>query len=207
LPDLVAPEVPGQVVAPVAAKLVKGNGLSVPVRVPAAPGLYRLVATLHQSDGLAFDAATQTLLPALVVRVTGPRAAVYAAPLAATARAGQPFSLKVAVSNLGSTAWGHPASRPAVGEAELQPASRATLLARWVGLSAYLPAGSLPAGTASSILPAGLAPGATATAQFNLTAPPAPGEYLIVLDVLDPVAGSLAALGVPPGVVRVTVGL
>jgi hypothetical protein len=41
--------------------------------------------------------------------------------------------------------------------------------------------------------------------SFSLAAPAAPGEYLVVLDVLDPAAGSLAALGVPPGIIRVTV--
>ncbi len=204
--DLVAPEVPGEVVAPVRAKLVAGGGISVPVRVPATPGLYRLVATLHQSDGLAFDAATQALLPALVVRVTGPSTAVYGVPPTANARAGQPFTLSVDVTNLGTSAWGHPASVPMIGEAELVPASRATLVARWIALTTALSSGDPAGATASSILPAGLAPGATTTAAFNLTAPAVPGDYLVVLDVVDPVAGSLASLGVPPGIVRVTVG-
>jgi hypothetical protein len=39
-----------------------------------------------------------------------------------------------------------------------------------------------------------------------MSAPPAAGEYLLVLDVVDPVTGSMAATGVPPGIVRVTVG-
>jgi hypothetical protein len=206
LPDLVVPEVAGELVAPVRAKYLGSGGLSVAVRVPSAPGLYRLVATLHEADGLAYDAATQALVPALVVRVTGPRTAVYGVPATATARAAKPFTLSVDVSNLGNTAWGHAASRPAVGEAELIPAARATLVGRWISLGA---AGGDPtgaAGTGSTILPAGLAPGATVTAQLNLTGPVVPGEYLLVLDVLDPDSGSLAALGVPPGIVRVTVG-
>src|SRR5207247_8468059 len=51
--DLVVPERPGELVAPVRAKLLKGGGLAVPVRLPATPGLYRLVATIHGSDGVA----------------------------------------------------------------------------------------------------------------------------------------------------------
>ena len=206
LPDLVTPEVAGELVAPVRAKVLATGGLSVPVRIPAAPGLYRLVATLHESDGLAYDASTQALVPALVVRVTGPRTAVYTVPASATGRAGQPFPFVVDVTNLGSTPWGHAASRPTRGDAELIPASRATLVARWISLGATVDPTDPTSGTGSSILPAGLAPGATVTTQLMLTAPVVPGEYLLVLDVLDPDSGSLAALGVPPGIVRVTVG-
>ena len=32
-----------------------------------------------------------------------------------------------------------------------------------------------------------------------------PSLLFVVIDVIDPVVGSLAALGVPPGIVRVTV--
>jgi hypothetical protein len=206
LPDLVVPEVAGELVAPVRAKVLATGGLSVPVRIPASPGLYRLVATLHEADGLAYDASTQALVPALVVRVTGPRTAVYTVPASAMGRSGQPFALVVDVTNLGSTPWGHPAARPTRGDAELVPASRATLVARWISLGATVGPTDPTSGSGSSILPAGLAPGATVTTQLSLTAPVAPGEYLLVLDVLDPDSGSLAALGVPPGIVRVTIG-
>ena len=206
LPDLVTPEVAGELVAPVRAKVLASGGLSVPVRIPAAPGLYRLVATLHESDGLAYDASTQALVPALVVRVTGPRTAVYTVPATAMARAGQPFLLLVDVTNLGSTPWGHAASRPTRGDAELIPASRATLVARWISLGAAVGPADPASGSGTSILPAGLAPDATVTTQLTLTSPVVPGEYLLVLDVLDPDSGSLAALGVPPGIIRVTVG-
>ncbi|HEY7970193.1 MAG TPA: hypothetical protein VID95_09385, partial [Candidatus Limnocylindrales bacterium] len=199
LPDLVTPEVAGELVAPVRAQVLASGGLSVPVRIPAAPGLYRLVATLHEADGLAYDASTQALVPALVVRVTGPRTAVYTVPASATGQAGQPFALVVDVTNLGSTPWGHAASRPTRGDAELIPASRATLVARWISLGATVGPADPASSSDSSILPAGLAPGATVTTQLTLTAPVVPGEYLLVLDVLDPDSGSLAALGVPPG--------
>jgi len=38
-----------------------------------------------------------------------------------------------------------------------------------------------------------------------MAAPVVAGEYLLVLDGVDPRTGSLAAAGVPPGIVRVTV--
>lgn len=200
------PEQPGEVVAPVAAKRLRTGGISVRVTVPSTPGLYRLVATVHQPDGVAYDAATQALVPALVVRVTGPISATYGAPTTATAVAGASFALNVRVTNLGRSAWGHPAQSQSVSAAELEPASRARLVARWVDLGGAA-AAPVPAagGVVNSILPAGLAPGASVNAAFVLTAPAAPGEYLLVLDVVDPVTGSLAAAGVPPGIVRVTV--
>jgi hypothetical protein len=203
IPDLVVPEVAGELVAPVAARHLKGGGLSVPVRVPRTPGLYRLVATLHESDGLAYDAATQALIPALVVRVTGPQTATYSVAPTAAATAGQPVNLAVSVANLGGTAWGHAAVTPKIGEAEMQPAARAILIASWVSLGS---ANSVASGIGgATVLPAAMAPGSTATVQVSLTAPAKAGDYLVVLDVVDPTSGSLAALGVPPGIVRVTV--
>jgi hypothetical protein len=204
--DLVVPERPGEVVAPVKAKRLPSGGISVPVTIPSTPGLYRLVATIHQPDGVAYDAATQALVPALVVRVTGPLTATYGAPATATAPSGQAFDLHVRVTNLGRSAWGHPAEIPSVGVAEREPASRASLVARWVDLGGLGgSSGDSSLTVANAILPAGLPPRATVDVDVLLTAPTAPGEYLLVLDVVDPVTGSLAAAGVPPGIVRVTV--
>jgi hypothetical protein len=200
--DLVTPEVLGAVVAPVAASRTKA-GISVPVRVPTKPGLYRLVGTIHGSDGVAFDAATQALMPALIVRVTGALSARYDAPAAAFATTGGSFKLRVGVTNLGAAAWGAAAVNHHIGGAEVEPARQATLVARWVNLSGQ--AGGAPAEERTSVLPAGLAPGASATAVFTLTAPTAPGDYLLLLDVITPQGGSLAIAGVLPGLVRVNV--
>jgi hypothetical protein len=203
--DLVVPEQPGEVVAPVAAKVIAGGGLAVPVRIPTNPGLYRLVATIHGADGVAFDAATQALLPALVVRVIGDATAVYSLPPTALTKSGQPFSLTVRVTNLGRAPWGHAATLRRLELGENEPASRAVLVARWVGLGGSGDPAVTPAGAiATTILPAGVAPGSWADAAFAMTAPVA-GEYLLVLDVVDPRTGSLAAAGVPPGIVHVTV--
>jgi hypothetical protein len=203
--DLVVPEQPGELVAPVKATRLATGGILVPVTIPSIPGLYRLVATVHQPDGVAYDAATQALVPALVVRVTGPITATYGAASTADIAAGAAFTLEVRVTNLGQNAWGHPAQSNAIGRAELEPASRATLVARWVDLGAADPLAPTRSGVANSMLPAGLARGASVLVQVLLTAPVRPGEYLLVLDVVDPVSGSLAAAGVPPGIVRVSV--
>jgi hypothetical protein len=200
--DLVSAEVPGEVVAPVAAKRTAG-GLSVPVKVPTAGGLYRLVATVHQSDGVAFDAASQALVPALIVHVTGRLTATYEAPAAINATAGKPVTLRVTVTNLGATAWGSPAVAARVGGAELQPARRATVVARWVDLASG--SAGLPAQDSSSLLPPGLAPRQSSKAVLGLTAPLIPGEYLVFVDVIIPGTGSLAVAGVPPALIRVSV--
>ena len=200
--DLVMPEVLGSVVAPVAARRTR-SGIAVAVRVPAQPGLYRLVGTIHGSDGVAFDAATQALMPALIVRVTGAMAARYDAPATAYASAGEAFKLKVGVTNLGAAAWGAKAVDHQVGGAEAEPARRATLVARWVSLSSE--PSEAPAAERASVLPAGLAPGSSASVAFKLTAPKVAGEYLLLLDVIAPQTGSLASAGVAPGLVRVSV--
>jgi hypothetical protein len=201
--DLVSPEVPGEIVAPVAAKRTT-NGLSVPVKVPTAAGLYRLVATIHEADGVAYDAASQALVPALIVRVTGRLTARYDAPTAVSGVAGQQVQVRVKVTNLGATAWGSPAMAPTLDGAELVPARRATLVARWVKLAAGSAGGSI-ASDSSSLLTPGLAPRESATAVLDLTAPVTPGEYLVLIDVVVPGTGSLAIAGVPPALVRVSV--
>jgi hypothetical protein len=202
--DLVSPEVAGEIVAPAAARKVAG-GLSVAVKIPTTPGLYRLVATIHQADGVAFDAATQALVPALIVRVTGRLTATYVAPGAVAAVAGKTVDVPVTVSNLGTTAWGSAAvaGRRGLTGAEFAPARRATVVARWIDLSSSHNGAVIP--ESSALLPPGLAPRHAATAVLRLPAPGAPGEYLVLIDVLVPNLGSLAIAGVPPALVRVSV--
>ena len=57
-----------------------GKGLSVGVTYPSAPGLYRLVVTLHDSTGVAYDAPTQSKLTSAIVRVGGLYSAAFGAP-------------------------------------------------------------------------------------------------------------------------------
>ena len=203
--DLVVPEHSGEIVAPVRATRLPTGGIAVRVAVPSTPGLYRLVATIHQADGVAYDAATQALVPALVVRVTGPLAATYEAPLTATVAAGTAFTIKVRVTNLGRSAWGLPTEVDRIRGAVTEPAMPATVVARWVDLDAVGAPASPTGSVGHADLPAVLAPGASVDVDVPLQAASATGEYLLVLDVVDPVVGSLAAAGVPPGIVGVTV--
>jgi hypothetical protein len=205
----VTPEVLGEVVSPVAATPMR-SGVGVAVTVPSTPGLYRVVATIHGPDGVAFDAETQALVPALIVRVTGPLSAAYQAPAVAVATAGGALDLPVGVSNLGAQAWGRPAVVNPSRRQVLEPAQRAALVGRWIDLgdaAAGSAAGPIPAADASASLPVGLKPGASAGVVLHLTAPTRPGVYLLLLDVVTPESGSLAAAGVAPAIVRVSVGL
>jgi hypothetical protein len=199
---LVAPEQTGDVVAPAGLKL-GAKYLSVPVAIPAAPGRYRLTITLHDGDGVAYDAATQAVLPTLAVRVTGDiDGAILVAPTA-TLTAGTNAELPVRVVNLGKAAWGHGAVVDTRSHFDIDPAVAATLVGRWLSLSDDTTT-PVPA-NARVDLPAGLEPRDTVDATLALGVPERPGDYLLVLDVLTPEHGSLTAAGVEPTIVRVTV--
>ncbi len=197
--SLVEPERLGSVVEPVRA----GGGptrITATVRLPAQPGRYRLVATLHDATGVAYDAATQALIPGVIIRVSGDVGARYLVAKTAKATAGEPFELRTGVANVGATTWGHRriADRVRIAEEALQ----ATLVAQWVSLT---PSTDAMPPLMRLWLPGGMEFGMTARGTLTGTAPTAPGDYLLMLDVIDPQLGSLAAHGIEPGLVRVTV--
>ena len=203
--DLVVPERAGDVVAPVAVKIGK-TSLVVPVALPGAPGRYRLTVTLHDADGVAYDAATQALLPSLSVRVTGDYDGAIEVVPTAQLTAGQEVLLELRVVNLGRTAWGHGVIQTPSSAVREVPAEAATVVGRWLPLSAG--AALTPDETthrADARLPIGLAPGASAEAILGLSTPKVAGDYLLVLDVVTPERGSLIASGADPTLVRVTV--
>jgi len=203
--DLVVPERLGDVVSPVAVKIGK-TSLAVPLTFPAAAGRYRLTVTLHDADGVAYDATTQAQMSSLIIRVTGDfDGAIQAAPTAGLA-AGTGFSLGVRVTNLGKTQWGNDAVKPVSNLSGWIPARAATVIGRWIPLSEGAALPTDPAvQTASSDLASVLAPGKSAIATLALTAPSAAGQYLLLLDVMTPERGSLLATGGDPTIVRVTV--
>jgi hypothetical protein len=204
--DLVVPEKIGDVVAPAAVRVGK-KALSVPVTFPTVPGRYRLTVSLHDRDGVAYDAATQALIPSLIVRVTGDfDGAIQAAPTA-DLTAGVKVTLGVRVVNLGTSVWGHAAvaapSGVKFGWAAAQPAY---VVGRWIPLSLTAALSTDPAAqVVGEPLPVGLKPGVNVEAALDLTAPPAAGDYLLLLDIVTPERGSLIASGANPTLVRVTV--
>jgi hypothetical protein len=203
--DLVVPEQIGDVVSPAPVKIGK-TAITVPVTLPTAPGRYRLTITLHDADGVAYDAATQALLPSLIVRVTGDfDGAIQVAPTAAL-KAGTGLALGIRVVNLGVAAWGHKAIPPTSNLSGYVKAEAATVVGTWIPLSAGAAAPVDPAAPdLSARLTIALAPGKSADATIELTAPAAAGDYLLLLDIVTPEHGSLAAAGGNPTLVRVTV--
>jgi hypothetical protein len=202
---LVVAELTGDVVSPSAVKIAK-KALQVPVTLPATPGRYRLTVTLHDSNGVAYDAATQALIPTLVVRVTGDFDGDIQAVATADLQAGSDVALGVHVRNLGVAAWGTEAIKPVSNLSGWVPAKIAKLTGRWIPLAggAALPVDAADQ-AASADLPIGLAPGASVDTTLILKTPKASGSYLLLLDVVTPDGGSLVAYGADPTLVRVTV--
>ena len=199
--DLVAPEAPGTIVTPARATLSRGR-LKLTVGMPEAPGTYRLTTTIHGFDGVAFDAATQALVPVLTVRVSQSLSVAYGVVSDLAIPAGTSKVVPVRVANDGLLAW---ALAPVVGEDLIDPLPArarppARLVAHWL---------SLGVGTTTdandSISPVRVDPGGEATVRLTLVAPAATGDYLVFLDIVSPLQGSLAASGVPLGQIRVTV--
>jgi hypothetical protein len=195
--SLVEPERLGSVVEPVAAR-TGPTRIVARLSLPEAAGRYRLVLSLHDATGVAFDATTQTLLPGLLIRISGDVGARYLVSTTARATAGERFELRAAVVNVGATTWGSLGTR---GRIRLAEDAQAVLAAHWVSLTGD----GTPPGDIRIHLPAELAGGATARVTLAGTAPATAGQYLLVIDVIDPELGSLAAQGIEPALVRVTV--
>jgi hypothetical protein len=203
--DLVVPEQLGDVVSPAKVKFGK-TAMVIPVKMPTQPGRYRLSIWLHDAEGVAYDAATQALVPPLIVRVTGDfDGAIQVAPTAVLA-AGAKADLDLRVVNLGRTSWGHIATPTPYNERAVIPPQEAIVSARWVPLSS---GAALPTDpndqAAQTALPIGLAPGKAFNGTIGLKAPTVAGQYMLVLDVVTPERGSLVASGAEPTLVRVTV--
>jgi hypothetical protein len=213
---LIAPERVGDVVAP--AKLaITSTRMSFYVAVPSTPGRYRLTVTLHDGEGVVYDAATQAMVPTRIVRVTGDNDAGVIAPQQVEMTAGQAEELSIWIGNLGKAPWGKkaaPINRSTdadMRQSDLDRATHARLTGTWLALGGLDDPIQLAAAAAASVttfeLPAGFAPRAAVKADLLVFAPSAPGEYLLILDILTPEVGSLSAQGVDPTVIRVHVAV
>jgi hypothetical protein len=199
-PDVsnVRAEDPGELVT-VSDTKIHGGILRAAVTLPAVPGSYRLTTTLHDPDGIAYDRATQALLPALIVRVAGTLSAGFSADDEITLVSDRTVVLPVRVANTGTVAWAEaPAPDDTVDPRNAAPVP--WLVGRWVRLDGLTTAVPAPA-----TAPAFVAPGASDVVRLPITAPPETGTYLLLLDVDTPAAGSLAALGSAPALVRIIV--
>ena len=188
------PESPGTLVSPTDLAIGEKT-MSLSAALPKVPGHYRLTITLHDGDGVAFDASSQALMRTVVVRVTGELDGALAVAPSATFAAGTTVQLPIGAVNLGKAPWGHAATGA-------DPASAASIIGHWVPLD-LLSAGVPP--DVSTDLAAGLAPNKPAEATLDLAVPSAPGDYLLVLDIVTPERGSLAAAGIDPTIIRIHV--
>ncbi len=224
--DLVAPEASDSLLV---TRPARGTGRhrTVTFRIPARPGLYRLVVTVHDPEGIAYDGATQQLLRPLIVHVTGSLWASYAAPVQLTGTAGEPLDFGLRVANTGSTTWGTPPAvvpkpvpaglaRPHAGPLRppvepdpsptIEPAAVPLVVVRWVGLVVDPLSATAPPAAISLALPtAFVAPGSSEVVPVSIPTPPTAGQYLLLVDLVTADGVSLTASGVPPALIRVFV--
>jgi hypothetical protein len=208
---LVMPEHLGDVVAPTAMKVEKGS-MSVRADAPATPGRYRLTVMLHDKDGVAYDAGSQAQVMPLIVRLTGPNDAAIAAPSSIELAPGGARALAIWVTNLGNAVWGTQAAAGTTGAGRKPvpgtPATHARLVGTWIPVGGATQR-QIDAGAAAAIapveLPAAFAPRDVVQVQVHAFAPTAEGDYLLMIDIVTPGVGSLAAQGVEPTLVRVHV--
>jgi hypothetical protein len=202
--DLVVAEAPGSLVGTAPAS-GSGRRRVVKVPLPATPGVYRLVATLHDRDGVAYDSATQALVPALIVHVTGRLWVSYGAPDQLTVTAGESISVSIRVANTGSQDWGPRPLGDTVDPEPPQPEPLAHVVGHWLPLDSGSSDGPLFDALAGSTPVADITPGSSDVVDLGAWAPLVPGPYLLVVDVVTWDGHSLAAAGVPPALVRVVV--
>jgi len=204
--ELVVPEQQGTLVTPAKATYTS-KGLSLAVEYPAAPGVYRMVTTLHAASGVAFDAATQALLTPMLVRVGGPVAVAYGVAPSVSIQAGASTVLPVRVRNTGLERLDRQLALPRTvpggqgvssdGPVVMLP----SLVATWVSASGQ----AVPPPAVVDLAPDVATPGGETAARLKLVGPVEPGEYLLLLDVRSPSQGSLLAHGGVPTLVRVSV--
>jgi hypothetical protein len=204
--DLVVSEQLGSVVEPTKASITRG-GLVVNLAFPQAPGLYRLVAMLHTPDGVAYDAATQALLTPVLIRIRPAVAAAFGVQPTLDTTVGAQSVLPVRVLNAGSKRWDLEVTAPPTRVADEQGVTsrttilRANLVATWVSATGQ----AVPEALVDRLDDVVMAPGGSAQSNLAITAPSAPGDYLLLLDVVTPGSGPLSAVGSSPAIVRVTV--
>ena len=199
--DAVVAGAPDSVVTVETTKLSKDR-LVLTVDLPVAPGRYRLVATIHAADGTAYDAPSQALIAPVDVRVSPPLSVAYGVVPAVRLVAGAAAILPVRLANDGSIPWAtrRPTTFDLVGPRRSVDASAPVLIGHWVPLSVD---GTVT--EAVRMTSPRLPPGSETIVRLGLTAPERPGSYLLLIDLVSPLRGSLAAAGARLAEVRVTV--
>ena len=187
-PGIVEPAGPALVVAVGAARgpwalvpaTIRAGELVARLELPATPGLWSLEISLADGSGRELP-EVDALVDDLQIRVGRPFDGILVAPATIRMTTGGTTSLLVRATNTGDGSW--------VG---------GELVGRWVPLA---DGASVPAPARA---PLAASPGETTSVGLVLVAPARPGVYLLLLDV-ETAAGSLAAAGTAPSIVRVAV--
>jgi hypothetical protein len=203
--DLVVAEQLGSVVTLAPAERT-GRGLNVGVTYPSAPGLYRLVVTLHNSTGVAYDAPTQSKLTSALVRVGGLYSAAFGVPTSLALAAGSTSMVGVRVVNAGSQVWDAESTTPPSEPDSLliwlrTQRTAARVVGTWVSAQGV----QVPGPVSAALDPNAAEPGGSAAVGLAVVAPAQPGDYLLLLDVVSPTHGTLSTLGSTPALIRVSV--
>lgn len=192
--DPAAPPPPARATAAVAGKALRASAA-----VPAEPGAYRTTITLKDRrfgrEVVGMDA--------VAVFIPGPRRAFLRLRVRdAGIEAGEPVSVEVSVGNTGTLSWAA-YDGPQGAPVAVEPLRNTRVLAYWIPLAvpgdgAGGTAPGEPVGVELRAVP--LSPRKLATIRATLHAPKALGVWALVVDVVDDVDGSFAALGSAPAV-------
>jgi hypothetical protein len=172
-----------------------GDDLVVSARLPAMAGAY--VGGVRLTDRRFGRPVVDTGLVA--VFVAGPRQARLEIGLTdRVAIAGAAVDVSIQVTNTGTLTWADPpASLVARGTASTRDTR---LVARWIPVAdeAGTPVADDPVPTTIELARTPLKPGSEVTLETTLRMPDAPGRWALVVDLVDDVDGSFAALGSAP---------
>lgn len=167
------------------------TGLVFAALLPTAAGTYEVHVRLLDADGQPLRGSAATLrAPIGTVTVWDRYGAVWDGERSVTMAPGVPTTVLVHVVNAGTADWLPSAARVADGRFIAD-----RVVATWLDSP----------GVASSGTDVALAAGADEWLSLTLAAPTTPGVYHVLVDLVDPVVGPLAARGVPPLVITVTV--
>ncbi len=181
-------EAPAAPIASVAGKLLRTTAA-----LPTEAGAYRADVTLRDrrfGDVVASAGKVAVFVP-------GPRRATLSVHAREEAiEAGRAVTVSVSVRNAGTESWAERAGSAQTSDGPF-PIRATRVVARWVPLDVPADAAA-PAPVELKAVP--LAPGKATTVKAELLAPGSPGVWALVVDVVDDVDGSFAALGSAPAV-------
>ena len=184
--------------------VVRGKTMRLTAPLPTKPGAYELhLGVRDRRFGSAFVTAGD-----VAVFVPGARRATLRLNLRErTIPAGTPVSVSVNAANTGTETWtGEWTLDAGAGQMRVERGTR--LVARWIALDDLHGASLATAvGTRDQIVlgKVPLEAGEMVMVRDTVVAPAAAGRWALVVDVVDDVDGSYAALGSAPAVVRVEV--